>query len=64
MKYNRASLDDTIRVAKLLAAKSQKPKFVFATGCGYKIGTQIPPFAIKYMSVNPNGETLQGTGVI
>ena len=64
MKYNKASLDDTIRVAKLLASKSQKPKYVFATGCGYKIDTQIPPFAIKYMSVNPNGETLLGTGVI
>ena len=64
MRYNKADLDDTIRVAKIMAYKANKPRFVFATGCGYKIDTQIPPFAIKYMSVNPNGETLLGTGIL
>ena len=64
MKYNRASLDDTLRVAKSLASKSDKPRFVFVTGCGYKIDTQVPPFALKYFSVCPNGEIFHGAGEI
>jgi hypothetical protein len=53
MKYDRANLEDTLRVAKILALKSNKPKYVFATGDGYKIDHQIPPFSIKYYSVKP-----------
>ena len=64
MKYNKASLNDTLRVALILANKSKNPRFVFATGYGYKIDINIPPFAIKYFSVNPDGKILHGSGVI
>ena len=64
MIYNKANLDDTLRVAKILAAKNDKPRFVFATGYGYTIGNQIPPFSMKYYSVNPDGRILHGAGVI
>ncbi len=64
MRYNKADLNDALRVARIVANKSGKPRFVFATGYGYKIDIQIPPFAIRYYSVNPDGRILQGAGVI
>ena len=54
MKYDRADINDTMRVAQILANKSDKPRFVFATGYGYKIDIQIPPFATRYHTVNPH----------
>ncbi len=64
MKYNKADLEDTLQVAKILAHKTNKPRYVFATGYGYKIDTQIPPFAMKYFSINPDGRVFQGVGEI
>ncbi len=54
MKYNRADINDTIRVAQILANETNKPRYVFPTGCGWKIDIQVPPFAVRYHSVNPD----------
>jgi len=60
VKYNKADLESTINAAKKII--QDKPLYVYATGEGYTIGKQIPPFGMRYYSVNPDGRVFLGAG--
>ena len=45
MNYNRADINDTLRVAKAISCKTRKVQYVFATGCGFLISKKPPDFA-------------------
>ena len=51
MKYNRADLDDTVRIAK----KLNKQSYVFATANGYTIGNSPPPANQRYIRIDGQG---------
>lgn len=51
MKYNRASLEDTVRVAKQLKRMS----FVHATAYGYTIAKTAPPANQRYIKIDEKG---------
>lgn len=57
MRYNRASLADTIRAAR---ARYQHPGYgwtlyIFATAYGYTISTSPPPRSQSHVVVYPDG---------
>ena len=54
MQYKRADINDTLRVAKIVSGKDNKPRFVFATACGFLIDRNPPPFAQQYYIVDRN----------
>lgn len=52
MKYNRANLEDTVRVAKQLKGMS----YVYATAYGYIIAKSAPPFDNqRYIRIDEQG---------
>lgn len=55
MRYNKASLDDTIRAARETAARAEQLRFVFATAYGFRIETRKPPFGQAHLIVWPSG---------
>lgn len=55
MKYNRGSVQDTLRVASIMVAKHQSTLFVWATACGMTIGKSKPPFGQHHYVVTPAG---------
>ena len=52
MKYNRANINDTLRVAKAVSIKIRKPQYVYATACGYLIDNNPPAFAQAHYLVD------------
>lgn len=55
IRYNRGSLADTIRAARQLAARAEKPAYVFPTAYGLTIDWQKPPFGLQHYTVSPDG---------
>lgn len=54
-KYNRGSVQDTMRVASAQAQKHQMTVFVWATACGMTIGKAAPPFGQQHYIVTAAG---------
>lgn len=55
VRYNKASLVDTISAAKRL--QSERTLYIFATCYGFTIHKQKPPFTQAYIAVTPDGQT-------
>jgi len=60
MRYNRGSLDDTMRVAK--ATSAGKVLYVFATACGFTISKTPPPFTQRHYVVR-DGKVSEAGGI-
>ncbi len=54
MRYNRADLDDTMRVARLVTKRDGGRRFVYATACGYIISQTAPPCTQNYYRISPD----------
>ncbi len=54
-RYNPASIDDTIRVARLCAADAGAPRYVSGTHGGFAIGHAAPPFKQTHVVVRADG---------
>ena len=61
MKYKRADINDTLRVAKIVSCKDNKPRFVFATACGFLIDKNPPAFAQQHYRIDRNNVELRPT---
>lgn len=55
VRYNRGSIDSTIRAAVTLASDQQVAQFVYATALGFTIGTSAPPFGQQHIVVAVDG---------
>lgn len=54
MKYNRGNINDTLRVAKIISCRDNKPRYVFATSAGYLIDKNPPIFAQAHYLIDRN----------
>lgn len=61
MKYNRADINDTLRIAVKSSNKTNKPCFVYATGCGFLIDKNPPSFAQQHYRIDRNNIELRPT---
>ena len=54
MKYNRGNIEDTLRVARIVSGKDNKPRFVFATAYGFVIDKNPPPVCQQHYRIDRN----------
>lgn len=55
MRYNRASIDDTMRAAKKHKERVRHSIFVYATGRGYLISSDPPCFPQAFFVLSMDG---------
>jgi len=61
MRYQRADINDTLRVAKIVSGRDNKVRYVFATACGFLIDKNPPPFAQAHYIIDRNNIELRPT---
>jgi hypothetical protein len=57
MRYNRASIDDTMRTAERHKKRVGHSIFVYATGAGYLISSDPPCFPQAFFVISMDGNT-------
>ena len=55
-KYDCGSLGSTRVAALKVAAESKQVRYIYATGCGWTIASQEPPFQQSFYQVLPTGD--------
>ena len=61
MKYNRSDINDTLRTATIVSNRDNKPRFVYATGCGFLIDKKPPVFSQKHYRIDRGNIELRPT---
>ena len=61
VRYNRGSIDSTMRAAQKVVAGTNEVRFVFGTAMGFTIEAQAPAFERRAYRVAADGVTQVGS---